>query len=208
MKLVDILARELKEWPENQDFAWQDQNREIRFNCQTKHDFYVRELAEDHVRQLSEGNPRAGVTRSQWQAAVDALKAGEQAWDGTGNPPVGTECEFKTTQGNVDREFEKVRIQYLSEVTLVVLRLEPKNGIETEIICHPATAKFRSVRTAQHLAEEVREKEIMAMVDARKPKDEDLRLIYDHCSVLHDAGYRVQQIQPARKGGSNERPAD
>ena len=75
MRLVDILARHLKAWPESESFAWQDFNREIRFSVTTRHDFYVAEVSEDHVREPSQKNPKSGVTRAEWQAAVDALNA-------------------------------------------------------------------------------------------------------------------------------------
>lgn len=94
MKLVDILARDLKEWPVSAEFAVQDCDnlRTIKFagedhsalgrglvdnnfsvwqaedwDCGTYHDFDCSELSSDHATAI--------VTRAQWQAAVDALKS-------------------------------------------------------------------------------------------------------------------------------------
>lgn len=78
MKLVDILARELKVWPADSVYCVQDQDREVRFHSgTTTGDFFASVLADkDDEVYLSGGIPFAGkVTRSQWQAAVDALKA-------------------------------------------------------------------------------------------------------------------------------------
>lgn len=73
-KLVEILARELEEWPESAgNICSQDSDREARFE-QTWFDFYLSELADD----AAMGGDYGGgvqVTRAEWQAAVDALKA-------------------------------------------------------------------------------------------------------------------------------------
>lgn len=83
MKLIDILARELKEWPcKLLDFAQQDYDKEIRFHSfdehsDYSHDFYVEDRAEDGCDEVTCGGGGVKVTCSQWQAAVDALKADE-----------------------------------------------------------------------------------------------------------------------------------
>ena len=49
MKLIDILRQELPKrggWPEGADFAWADPDGEIRFNGDTRRDFYP-EIAVD-----------------------------------------------------------------------------------------------------------------------------------------------------------------
>lgn len=71
MKLVDILARELKQWPEGVERASQDPDKEIRFKPGIRFDFYSTRLASDAGTDFGDG---AEVTRAQWQAAVDALK--------------------------------------------------------------------------------------------------------------------------------------
>lgn len=114
MKLVDILARELKSWPEGECFAWQDYNREVRFSDSTRHDFFACSMAEDNIRYQLYVNPKSGVTRAEWQAAVDALNQSElnavlakneqlaaaraeriPVWNGEGLPPVGLDVEIK-----------------------------------------------------------------------------------------------------------------
>ena len=114
MKLLDILARELKVWPEENYFAWQDYDREIRFSHTARHDFHASILADDHVRSRHGDDPDYGVTRAEWQDAVDALNQSEldavlakneqlaaaraeriPVWNGEGLPPVGLDVEIK-----------------------------------------------------------------------------------------------------------------
>lgn len=69
MKLVDILARELKDWPEDGGCGYCVQafgSRDVIFGGRSNY-FEASEVAED--------NADARVTRAEWQAAVDALKA-------------------------------------------------------------------------------------------------------------------------------------
>ena len=91
MKLVDILARELKVWPEGVFSLSQLQHNGAIINGKG---YDGREW--DRL-QIADDTPPAGVlvTEDQWQAAVDALKASENAvpeWNGEGLPPVGTVC--------------------------------------------------------------------------------------------------------------------
>ena len=73
MKLVDILARELKVWPAKAEYCWQDYDRGIRFYGAGIGDFIASELSCEF---RSRGNTvDHTVTRAKWQAAVDALKA-------------------------------------------------------------------------------------------------------------------------------------
>lgn len=69
MKLVDILARELEEWPEGASFAWQDWDKEVRFHGRPGKSFHATQLASDNVRNYQEDNPNHGVTVGEWQAA-------------------------------------------------------------------------------------------------------------------------------------------
>ncbi|MAG68374.1 MAG: hypothetical protein Tp138OMZ00d2C19078221_26 [Prokaryotic dsDNA virus sp.] len=96
-KFVTILARELGEWPENQTFATQDPDKEVRFN-DSRHDFYASELADDAGEDYGEG---VEVTREMWQAERERLSAPE--WDGEGLPGVGVECEYRS--GYVERPY-------------------------------------------------------------------------------------------------------
>lgn len=90
MKLVDILARELKVWPEGVDSVWQSScDNEIYFDSDVP-PFYTSLNAEDS------GTQGAVITQAEWQAAVDALNAPKVVeWDGVGLPPVGLDVEIK-----------------------------------------------------------------------------------------------------------------
>lgn len=68
-KLVEILARELGEWPEGVNEIFQDYDRELRYmgwGASTLTGLRPVELAEDH-RRHGEPNPEA-VTREMWEA--------------------------------------------------------------------------------------------------------------------------------------------
>lgn len=68
MKLVDILARELKVWPDTDiDILGQRENGSLilRFGISTK-EIYTKAC-----------DWKGGVTRSEWQAAVDARDRAE-----------------------------------------------------------------------------------------------------------------------------------
>jgi hypothetical protein len=78
MKLVDILARELVEWPGGAEFAWQDWDKEVRFYGTSFHEFYATQLARDHVRNYESENPKHGVTIGDWKAARAAYLASIQ----------------------------------------------------------------------------------------------------------------------------------
>jgi len=77
MKLIELLARELKEWPSDKDtHAWQDyDSMEIRFNYNIAGDFVATERADDCQRRCGEphpNDPSGYVTREQWGAARHA----------------------------------------------------------------------------------------------------------------------------------------
>lgn len=78
MKLVEILARELEGWPENQEYAWQGDDGEVRFNNSIAFDFVATHMATDSIRVLEENYPKNGVTKEAWQAARAAYLASIQ----------------------------------------------------------------------------------------------------------------------------------
>jgi len=158
MKLVDILARELKEWPADSVSCVQDADREVRFYGGTCHyDFVASSLADkDDEVWLSDGIPYAGkVTRAQWQAAVDALKAeSAKVWAGVGLPPVGTVC---------------LMLQHKCAPVEVQIRYQEANicvWVETSIAREFCTAdahklEFRPIRTPEQIiADREREERI------------------------------------------------
>lgn len=87
MKLVDILARELKVWPDGAVTAVQDLDGEVKFDnsdemprINKSKDVWVRrgDWGDSiHPQELAEDCSYAIVTKPQWQAAVDALKDAE-----------------------------------------------------------------------------------------------------------------------------------
>lgn len=82
MKLVDILARELTEWPDRATYAFQDYDKEIRFR-EGDYDlqspsFLSDFLATDFVRKPMHVAPKHGVTRAEWQSARAAYLASIQ----------------------------------------------------------------------------------------------------------------------------------
>jgi hypothetical protein len=115
MKLVDILARELKEWPEEWNSVQQGSSGRL-YRYGSSEWISTQEIADDRLHAI--------VTRAEWQAAVDALKAAKVSysaenvsvnnnyathtnspinsdckivqpkWNGEGLPPVGAVCEF------------------------------------------------------------------------------------------------------------------
>lgn len=115
-----------------------------------------------------------------------------KVWNGEGLPPAGTVCEFRVKKSRVVSEFEKVRVQYLSEYTFVGLRLNPKNGAETEVICHPSTANFRPIRTAEQIEADNREASIAEMVSSAIYQSHAITPAQAKitCGRLYDAGYR------------------
>lgn len=79
---------------------------------------------------------------------LEKLLRGEQ-WDGTGLPPVGTECEFYKHDPHVIPAYQKGKIQYFSDCTVVIKTDKPG-----EIIGHPINFEFRPLRTERDKAVE------------------------------------------------------
>lgn len=78
MKLVEILARELGGWPAGQDFAWQEDDGEVRFNNSIVFDFVATQMANDNIRGLGKGYPKNVVTKEAWKSARAAYLASIQ----------------------------------------------------------------------------------------------------------------------------------
>lgn len=95
MKLVNVLARTTKKWPDGIDALVQGSDGSV-YTAGGGIIFIRADLAEDW--ELAE------VTRAEWQAAVDDLNCAPQnddlknvaptEWDGEGAPKVGTACEY------------------------------------------------------------------------------------------------------------------
>ena len=198
MKLVDILARELKVWPEENYFAWQDYDREIRFSHTTRHYFHASILADNHVRSRHADDPDYGVTRAEWQAAVDALNAPKVVeWDGVGLPPVGLDVEIK--RGNctwIDGDEWQI-----GKTATVMASFLNSRDIEMASVqfpgghCECILARCLSpIRTAEQVAAEERKSEILEMIDtfgtdtAIWGRD----AVMEICGHLWESGYRKE----------------
>lgn len=183
MKLIDILARELDIWPGESslsDYCVQaDDTTEVFFGSRAK-SFLASELADDRK--------TCHVTRAEWQAAVDALKAPKVVeWNGEGLPPVGTVCEvLNSNLGNP--EWERCTILYSGKHRIVY---------DSES-CEERTAfidslSFRPIRTPEQIAAEECDKAVKAML-AEFAHTGSLTSHYEVCEVLHKAGYRKFEI--------------
>ena len=187
MKLVDILARELKVWPESSDFAWQDYDLEIRFSHTARNDTYVSTLADDHVRSRYGDDPDYGVTRTEWQAAVDALNAPKVVeWDGKGNPPAGSTCQIRHSGWDAG-SWQTADIKYISSEYLII----GHGYFKREQHFHMPDIQFRPILTAEQVAAEEREKAIKEIcIDAGSSEMTPGQLKV--AEKLYQAGYRKQ----------------
>lgn len=106
---------------------------------------------------------------------LEKLLRGEQ-WDGTGLPPVGTECEYKDTQTG---KWMPVNIKYASDQIVVLMGCERVWGTLVEIAKDVVIDKpeFRQLRTE-------RDKAIEQMMSTPKPCGFAIQGI---CEQLYDA---------------------
>lgn len=206
MKLVDILARELRVWP-NDDFASIGQacngtlhkSPNWSVDCGWTKEVYT--IAEDWSRSY--------VTRAQWQAAVDALEAEvrptesvalhyqevgriTRQWNGDGLPPVGTVCEYLLKTSN---QWHKCEIRYhmipsdFGELRAIVWN----PNLKFDQISN-SNWEFRPLRTPEQIAAEERDKAIEGMIADTNILTgimSDRRIM---AGQLYDAGYRKFKI--------------
>ena len=183
MKLVDILARELKVWPEGVSKLTQS------FAGMVFYQDSAQQIVPLGRMEISDDLRDEYVTRAEWQAAVDALNAPKVVeWDGVGNPPVGVdiECTFDSWG-----YWRKGRVLYYGKQMIFMEQYgESPDGRKFEGSMNPGGIKFRPIRTADQVSAEEREKAIKEMmmhgVDAG-----DSTIEYS-CAALYDAGYRKE----------------
>lgn len=181
MKLVEILALDMKAWPLNARYAEQDYDKEVRFVGHESADYFASELADKcRDNSLADGilfSQR--VTREQWQAAVDALKT--PTWTGGGPPPVGAVCEVSVC----DTAWRKVTIvAFGKEYALVKEDKVPEEPFRLELL------QFRPIRSAEQIAAEEKSKavsEIIKIIGWTHSIEADYA-----ASRLYEAGYRKQ----------------
>ena len=109
-KLVEVLARELSEWPENITKFTCDPEGEVRGHPFTEHDFYPDEEvdASDRTKNLAGlGDDLPAVTRAMWQSERDRKKGGEWKRHRGGRQPVdGTEyVEVRLRDGDIQKSY-------------------------------------------------------------------------------------------------------
>lgn len=181
MKLVDILARELKAWPEGVSKLTQS------FAGMVFYQDSAQQIVPLGRMEISDDLRDEYVTRAEWKAAVDALNSPKVVeWDEFGFPPAGVSCEFTTNDGH---NWKGCKILYADELSILTGELEGKADRRLLRKCD-ADVKFRPARTAEQVAAEEREKAIKEMmmhgVDAG-----DSTIEYS-CAALYDAGYRKE----------------
>lgn len=176
MKLVDILARELKVWPEGVSTIAQSLAGMAFYQDAAHQIVPLGRMA------ISDDFREANVTRAEWQAAVDALNAPKVVeWDGEGEPPVGIECEWHP---NV-HGWVKVKILGRDGSDTWYRA----SGEEHSQTCRNM-AFFRPIRTAEQVAAEEREKAISDMMEVTS--DGISCIGQDDALALYKAGYRKQ----------------
>lgn len=163
MKLVEILARELDEWPEDAASITQDKDGEIwpcskrkpRFNGRvwTSMGAYMKPgLWKDET--LACDYDTAIVTRAEWQAAVDALnKPSAPAWVGVGDPPSGTVCELRHV--SAETGWGKAVIAFASR-NVIVWDWDGEPAINGLCTAYRHAVEVRPVRTPEQIAAEER----------------------------------------------------
>lgn len=191
MKLVDLLARQLKVWPEMPEGGTrleQDINNAVieGDGCGTVDIFMLSERADDQC--------GAHVSRAEWQAAVEALNAPKVVeWDGVGLPPVGLDVEIK--RGNctwIDGDEWQI-----GKTATVMASFLNSRDIEMASVqfpgghCECILARCLSpIRTAEQVAADEREKAIKEMM--QHGVDAGDSTIEYSCAALYDAGYRKE----------------
>lgn len=189
MKLVDILAREMKVWPQRLgDTVGQGNSGYLHGyageghpNCATTIGTATYSMCDDYRSEK--------VTREQWQAAVEALNP--PAWNGEGMPPIGTVC--LTADKGLTFRVKILAYALLSDGGTAVMCSNDESGSDRgELHAWIAEACiFRIIRTAEQIAADDREAECKQLcIDAGSPEltPGQMQTAYR----LYDAGYRKQ----------------
>ena len=212
MKLLDILASEMKDWPSTRTGAvGQSESGSLHLNQDARHgsDFFGWTTFKF---KMAEDWKTAWVTRSEWQAAVDALNQSEldavlakneqlaaaraeriPVWNGEGLPPVGLDVEIK--RGNctwIDGDEWQI-----GKTATVMASFLNSRDIEMASVqfpgghCECILARCLSpVRTAEQVAAEEREKAIKDMMEVTS--DGISCIGQDDALALYKAGYRKE----------------
>lgn len=190
-KLVDILARELDRWPNGMsEVVGQGHKGYLHGyagnghpNCQTTRQIFT--MCDDYETEK--------VTRAQWKAAVDAIKADKAVeWTGKCLPPVGTVCEHHKLGRSITTGDETI-VKIIAHITddnriSPVAVYMPCEGNPPYVGQGTADA-FRPIRTPEQIAAEERDASIKEMTHHN-----DHAALQDWAAYVYDhLGYRKQK---------------
>lgn len=196
MKLVEILARELDEWPEHATMAVQDDDGQIKMAAgdepiNSNGEFWTRDVEVYHEIQhgqhnLATDHATAIVTREMWEAERAKLARGE--WDGEGLPPVNTVCEH---QGYDDDCSSWFPVLILAHAKIGDRHVAVFQRVDDDMHITFSDAEFfRPIRTPEKIAAQEREEAVQQMLSVAEGMEAGLYMI---CCALYDAGYRKQE---------------
>lgn len=196
MKLLDILAVELKRWPDSLGNAVGQASDGTLHNDMEPLNAEIVRTREKYT--MCKNYVMDCVTRAEWQAAVDALNAPKAVeWDGAGLPPVGLDVEIK--RGNctwIDGDEWQI-----GKTATVMASFLNSRDIEMASVqfpgghCECILARCLSpIRTAEQVASEEREKAINEMVFGVCGCEPDggNTTAFMICGFIYDAGYRKE----------------
>ena len=169
MKLVDILALELKVWPEKSVAAVQQNSIVYFIDCMDVEFSWgqwdygepcmrIHKQKEIHKFERSDDWKTAIVTRAEWQAAVDELNATKVVdLDGDGLPPVGIDCEMKKADSWV---LVNILAHIVDDPIFNPIAIYMEANDPSALAGQAVASRFRSIRTAEQVAAEEREKAV------------------------------------------------
>lgn len=195
MKLLDILVKELDEWPDGVNYIvhqmYQDGvirgNRFIGFESEPwrqvslKHHTWCSDEGlcwSGFTSCVSEDCETAIITKQQW---LDAKSEQRVVWNGLGFPPVGTVCEVK----KFPYTWDQAEIKYISADVCVYSTYRGDAASKT------CDLKFLRIKTKEQMEAEAKEalvKAEMYVILHREYKNEGS--IKDMVDALYESGYR------------------
>ena len=213
-KLVEILAQKLKEWPNNWEVVGQACDGSLHgepFDNRHTDERYT--ICYRYI--IDE------VTRAEWQAAVDALKAKDTASSTAAmidagwidpKPPVSPSLHAQVVDRanripewdgvglppagtTCERRFPDVRESSWNVCIILAhgaRKIFVRDNCGDEWAHHLDEVEFRPFRTPEQIAAEEREKAIAEMVATAKMATGFGQNVADH-AALYDAGYRKQE---------------
>jgi hypothetical protein len=199
MKLVDILARELKVWP-NDQYEAIGQASDGTLHKSPNWDIGCGWSEEKYT--MAEDWSRVHVTRAKWQAAVDALKAEKVVeWNGEGLPPVGVVCEILQNKTTSIWVSVKIIAHVTDDPRFNPIAIYIPEGDPSATVGQAVASTFRPIRTPEQIAAEERLQEIADALTATS-KTVDPWNVDINCSsairatveAMIDAGYRKFEI--------------